>query len=88
MNDIILNKEEFKLFNQYDQFGFFYDDMGSPKEDADETFDSDIDNLYRQYDSIIIDNNDNMFGLIKGKKELIMQSVIEAYDIAIEIKEE
>ncbi len=88
MKDLILDKEEFKLFNQDDQFGFFYDDDGWPKDDADETFDSDVDNLYLQYDSILVDSNDDVFGLKDGKKELILQGVIEAYDIAREVKEE
>ncbi len=88
MEDIILHKEEFKLFNQDDQFGFFYDDDGWPKDDADETFDSDVDKLYQQYDSILVDSNDDIFGLKEGKKELIFEAVIEAYDIAREVKEE
>jgi hypothetical protein len=88
MKDIILTKEEFKLFDQDDQFGFFYDDDGWPKDDADETFDSDVDNLYLQYDTILVDSNDDVFGLKDGKKELILEGVIEAYDIAREVKEE
>lgn len=88
MKDLILSKEEFKLFDQDDQFGFFYDDDGCPKEDADDTFDSDVDKLYLQYDSILVDCNDNVFGLKEGKKELIIEAVIEAYDIAREVKEE
>lgn len=88
MKDLILSKEEFKLFDQDDQFGFFYDDDGWPKEDADDTFDSDVDKLYLQYDSILVDCNDNVFGLKEGKKELIIEAVIEAYDIAREVKEE
>ncbi len=87
MEDIILDKEEFKLFNQDDQFGFFYDDDGFPKDDAGETFDSDIDKLFQSYDSIVIDNNDNVFGLKNGKKGLIFEFVMEAYSIAREVKE-
>jgi hypothetical protein len=87
MKDIILDKEEFKLFDQDDQFGFFYDDDGWPKDDAEVTFDSDVDTLYLQYDSILVDGNDDIFGLKEGEKELILQGVIEAYDIAREVKE-
>jgi len=87
MTEIILTKEEFKLFDQDDQFGFFYDDDGWPKDDADETFDSDVDNLYLQYDTILVDSRDDIFGLKDGKKELIMEGVTEAYDIAREVKE-
>jgi len=87
MNGITLTKEEFKLFNQDDQFGFFYDDFGFPKDDADETFDSDVDKLFQTYDSVLIDNGDNVFGVKNGKKEIIFESVMEAYSIAMEVKE-
>jgi hypothetical protein len=87
MKDIALNKEEFKLFDQDDQFGFFYDDDGWPKEDADETFDSDVDNLFQTYESILIDNRDNVYGFKNGHKEIIFESVIEAYTIAREVKD-
>ena len=86
MEDITLNKEEFKLFDQDDQFGFFYDDFGFPRDNAGETFDSDVDDLYKKYDYISIDNKDNVFGLKDGEKELFIEDVIGAYDIAREIK--
>lgn len=86
MEDITLNKEEFKLFDQDDQFGFFYDDYGFPRDNARETFDSDVDDLYKKYDYISIDNKDNVFGLKNGEKELFIEDVIGAYDIAREIK--
>lgn len=87
MKDLILSKEEFKLFNQFDQFGFFYDDDGFPKDDADETFDSDVDDLFQTYDSILIDSEDNIFGFKNGIKELIFESESEAYSIAMEVKD-
>lgn len=87
MKDLILSKEEFKLFNQFDQFGFFYNDDGFPKDDADDTFDSDVDDLFQTYDSILIDSQDNVFGFKNGIKELIFESVSEAYSIAMEVKD-
>lgn len=87
MEDITLTKEEFKLFNQDDQFGFFYDDWGSPKENAEETFGSDVDALFEKFDAIIVNVNDDIFGIKDGKKELYFSGVIEAYDIAREVKE-
>jgi hypothetical protein len=87
MEDLILNKEEFKLFDQFDQFGFFYDDNGFPKDDADETFDSDVDDLFQTYDSVLVDSVDNVFGFKNGIKELIFESVSEAYSIAMEVKD-
>lgn len=86
MKDITLNKAEFKLFNQDDQFGFFYDDDGFPRDDAEQTFDTDADRLYQQYELICIDQEDTIYGIKNGKKELIMENVIEAYDIAREVK--
>jgi hypothetical protein len=87
MEEIKLNKEEFKLFDQDDQVGFFYNDDGWPRDDAKETFDSDVDGLFQKYDWISVDNNDNIYGIKNGQKELLMESVIEAYDIAREVKE-
>ena len=87
MKDITLTKEEFKLFNQDDQFGFFYDEDGWPRDDADETFDSDVDELFLKYDYIRVDNQDSIHGEKAGQKELIMNLAIEAYDIACEVKE-
>ena len=87
MKDLILSKEEFKLFNQFDQFGFFYNDDGFPKDDADDTFDSDVDDLFQTYNSILIDSEDNVFGFKNGIKVLIFESVSEAYSIAMEVKD-
>ena len=87
MKEIDLNKDEFKLFNQDDQIGFFYDEDGWHRNDADDTFDSDVEELYQKYDYISVDINDNIYGIRNGKKELIMEGVIEAYDIAREVKE-
>jgi hypothetical protein len=87
MAEITLSKEEFKLFNQDDQFGFFYDEDGYPKEDAEESFESDIDALYKKYAYISVDSDDNIYGINTGKKELLMEYAPEAYDIAKEVKE-
>lgn len=87
MKEIFLNKDEFKLFDQFDQIGFFYDEDGYPRANADDTFDSDVEELYQKYDYISVDINDNIYGIKNGKKEIIMEGVIEAYDIAREVKE-
>jgi hypothetical protein len=87
MEDLILSKEDFKLFDQDDQFGFFYNDDGFPRDDADETFDSDVEDLFQTYDSILVDSEDNIFGFKNGIKELIFESLSEAYSIAMEVKD-
>ncbi|HKJ32882.1 MAG TPA: hypothetical protein VE912_02125 [Bacteroidales bacterium] len=86
MGEIKINKEEFKLFDQDDQFGFFYDDEGWPRSDAEMTFDSDIDKLYEKYDYVVVDDQDNIYGEKNGKKELLMDGAIEAFSIAEEVK--
>jgi hypothetical protein len=87
MEEITLNKEEFKLFDQDDQIGFFYDDDGYPTDDAEINFEPNVDDLYKKYDYISVDAQDNIYGVKNGKKELMMENVIEAYDIAREVKE-
>lgn len=87
MKEILLNKDEFKLFDQDDQFGFFYDQDGWPTENADDEFDSNVDSLFEKYEYIVVDFQDSIYGLKNGKKELEMSDVMEAYDIAQEIKE-
>lgn len=87
METITLNKEEFKKFNQYDQFGFFYDEDGFPAADANSKFDQNVDALYMQYNYIEVDGRDNIYGITSGHQELIMEGVIEAYEIAKEVKE-
>ena len=87
MKEITLNKDEFNLFDQDDQFGFFYDEDGWPRNNAQDTFDTDVEELYQKYDYISVDINDNIYGVKNEKKELLMEGEIEAYDIAREVKE-
>jgi len=87
MKDIILTKEEFKLFNEDDQFGFFCDQDGFPTEDAEMKFDSNVDELFEKFTSISIDVEDNIYGLKDGLKELLMENATEAFDIGKEVKE-
>ncbi len=87
MNEIVLSKEEFKSFNQYDQFGFFYDDEGMERPDADLTFNDDVDKLFGEFDSIIVDEDDNIFGIKNMKRTILMEFETEAYLIAREVKE-
>jgi hypothetical protein len=86
MNDIILNHQEFMLFNDDDQFGFFYDDDGYPAKDASEKFNDNVAELFKKYQYISVDAQDNIYGVINGKKELMFKDVFEAYEIANEVK--
>ena len=88
MQEILLNKEEFKLFDQDDQFGFFYDSDGWPTKNANAEFDSNVEALYEKYDYIVVDFEDNIYGIKNGDKKTEMLDVMEAYDIAREVKEQ
>lgn len=87
MEEIKLNKEDFKLFYRDDQFGYFYDEDGDPTENATNEFDSKVEEVYEKYEYIVVDCQDNIYGFRNGKKEIEMSGVMEAYDIAREVKE-
>lgn len=88
MKDIILNKEAFMLFNEFDQFGFFYNDEGYPDEDAQIKFADNVAALFTTYQYIVVDSGDNIYGLNNSAKTLLMECAIEAYDIAREAGQE
>ena len=87
MKEIILNKEEFKLFDQDDQFGFFYDEDGWPTENADSEFDANVEELFKKYEYIVVDFQNNIYGFSNGNKVLEMSSVTEAFYIAQDVKQ-
>jgi hypothetical protein len=86
MREIHLDLEEFLLFNDDDQFGFFFDDDGYPVADAFKYFASNVADLYKKYEYISVDAQDNIYGIVGDKKELLMKNVTEAYSIAHEVK--
>jgi hypothetical protein len=88
MGGIKLNQEQFILFDQDDQFGFFYNEDGFPSDDADETFEDDVKELYLQYEYILVTPDDDIFGVKSGKKQLIMEQAIDSYAIALEVLED
>jgi hypothetical protein len=87
MKDITLSIEEFILFNDDDQFGFFYNEDGYPAKDASEKFNKNVADLYQKYQYISVDAQDNIYGVVKGEKELLFKDVDQAYEIANEVKE-
>ena len=82
--EIKLNKEQFCLFNDDDQFQIFTDDEGFP---TDKDFDEDVADLFKKFDYILVDNKDNIYGEKSGKRQLILEGVTQAYDIALEVTE-
>ena len=79
--EIKLNKEQFKIFNNDDQFAIFdeegYGDYGD--------FDEEVEKLYAKYDFIIVTENDYIYGEKNGNREEIHDQAYEGYQIAMEI---
>ena len=79
MKEIRLNKEEFKLFNDDDQFQLFCDDGGMPDYD---NFNEEVEKLYAKYNYIIVTANDCVYGEKNGKRTELSDQATEAYSIA------
>lgn len=85
MQEIKLTKTQFSEFNDYDQFQLFTDDDGF----ADyEDFDDEVDKLYRKFDCIVVTENDYIYGLKNGNRELLSDQADEAFLIAKEVIED
>jgi len=85
MKEIRLNKEEFKLFNDDDQFQLFCDDEGMPDYDD---FNEEVEKLYAKYNYIIVTENDCVYGEKNGKRTELSDQATESYSIALEIMQE
>lgn len=79
--EIRLNKAQFKLFNDDDQFAIFDEEGFGDFED----FDKEVDKLFDRYDSIIVTQSDYVFGEKNGKREELSDQAYEGYGIALEI---
>jgi hypothetical protein len=82
MRELKLNKQQFVIFNDGDQFQLFTDDEGFPNYDD---FDAEVDKLFLKYDCIVIDEEDYIYGEKHGKRELIAPDSFEAFGIALEV---
>ena len=83
--EIRLNKKQFKVFNDDDQFQLFCDDEGMP---AYENLNDEIEKLFKKYDFVLITKNDYVYGVKNGKREELSNQAFEAYGIALEIKQD
>ena len=83
--EILLNKKQFKLFNNDDQFQLFCDDEGFP--DFDD-FDIEVDKLYEKYDSIIVTEDDYIYGEKNVNREELSDPADEGYAIALEVTQD
>jgi hypothetical protein len=82
MRELILNRQQFVVFNDGDQFQLFTDDYGFANY---EDFDTEVDKLFLKYDCIIINEEDYIYGQKDGKRELIAPDSFEAFSIALEV---
>ena len=82
MRELKLNKQQFTVFNDYDQFQLFTDDEGFPDF---EDFDAEVDKLFLKFDSIIVNEEDYIYGEKGGKRELLAPDSTEAFSIALEV---
>lgn len=58
MQEIKLNKTQFFVFNDYDQFQLFTDEDGFPNY---EDFDEEVEKLYQKYDCNVVTENDYIY---------------------------
>ena len=81
IREIKLDKEQFKLFNDDDQFAIFYEEGYGDFED----FNKELDKLFEKFDNIIVTEKDQIFGEKAGKREELHPEAFESYGIALEI---
>jgi len=82
--EIKLNKEQFKQFDEDDQFQLFCDEDGFPNFDD---FDEEVDKLFKKYDYICVTEDDCIFGVKGATREELSDQATEGYSIAIEVQE-
>ena len=82
MRELRLNKKQFSIFNDYDQFQIFTDDDGSANYDD---LNAEFDKLFEKFDIVIVNEDDYIYGEKNGIRELIMPNAYEAFSIALEV---
>lgn len=85
MRELKLNKAQFAIFNDYDQFQIFADEEGFTNFDIIKT---EVDKLFARFDVVIVNEDDYIYGEKNGKRELIMPDAFEAFSIALEVLED
>ncbi|MCK5677707.1 MAG: hypothetical protein KAH72_04460 [Flavobacteriaceae bacterium] len=81
MNEIKLDKKQFVIFNDEDQFAIFDEEGYGDFED----FNQEVEKLFKKYDSIIVTKNDYIYGEKNGKRYELNPQAYEGYGIALEI---
>ncbi|MEA2104643.1 MAG: hypothetical protein U9P79_08400 [Candidatus Cloacimonadota bacterium] len=85
MKEIRLNKKQFKIFNDDDQFQLFCDDEGMPDF---EDFNEEVEKLFNKFDHIIVTEKEQIIGVKNGKREELSDQAYEGYGIALEIQQD
>ena len=81
MREIKLNKREFSLFNQGDQFELFTDNEDYKNyEDFDET----VEKLFKKYDCVVVTKNGYIYAQTNGKRVLLSDQSDDSYHVAID----
>ena len=84
IREIRLNKAQFKLFNDDDQFNIFNADGYSEYED----FNEELDKLFKKFDQIIVTEKEQIIGEKNGEREILHPDAFESYGIALEIQQD
>ncbi len=77
-----MNRNQFKEFNQGDQFGLI-DNIFNDFEEYD--FELEMDKLFDKYECICVDRDNNIYGEKNGTLEIIQKQSDEARMIAQEV---
>lgn len=84
MKEIKLNKTQFAIFNDNDQFQLFCDEDGFPDF---EDFDLEVENLYKQVDCIIVTENDYIYAEKNNERVQISSHADQGFMIALQVVE-
>ena len=82
MRELKLNKQQFVVFNDGDQFQILTGDEGF---DNEEDFDVEVNKLFLKYDCIIVNEDNYIYGQKGRKRHLIAQHSFKAFHIALKV---
>ena len=81
MEELKLNKRQFSLFNQGDQFQLFTEE---PDYKNYEDFDETVEKLFEKYDCVVVTENGYIYAETNGKRVLLSDQSDDSYHVAID----
>ena len=81
MKELNLNKREFSLFNQGDQFQLF---TNNEDYKSYEDFDEAVEKLFKKYEHIVVKKNGYIYAETNGKRVLLSDQSNDSYHVAID----